>query len=128
MFERNYPDASTSKSGWEPNSRLTVNSTTGLPSVGNFSQFGSALSALGSDEEAIALSASMGDLSRAVEAVSAALLNREAIASVGPHLVNLLTCLRKHRMQVVGLSPVWRESSSEYFAPSGPMTSPLDGT
>jgi hypothetical protein len=82
---------------------------TTLNTVANFAQLSNFLQKSAADEETAKLSASMGELSQAVEAVGAQLkLKRGAPQALGPLLVSLLTALRKHRSTVVALSPSWR--------------------
>jgi hypothetical protein len=82
---------------------------TTINTVANFAQLSNFLQKSAADEETAKLTASMGELSHAVEAVSTQLkLERAAEKALGPLLVNLLTALRKHRSAVVALSPSWR--------------------
>jgi hypothetical protein len=89
---------------------------TTVNTVNTFDQLSNFLKKSAADEETAKLTASMGELSHAVEAVATQLkLEREADQALGPALVSLLTALRKHRSVVVALSPSWR-SLYEYAA------------
>jgi hypothetical protein len=89
-------------------SSFPVDPQTGLPDIHNFAEFGQALRSISSDDESHRLSDGMGQLSTAIERVAAALSNNLQGSQVGPLLIDLLTCLRKHRQLVVGLSEHWR--------------------
>jgi hypothetical protein len=94
-------------------SSLQLNPETGLPDIRDFTEFGQALRSMSADEETHRLSDSMGELSAAIEEVGKALSSRQRGATVGPMLVDLLTALRKHRQQLVGMSASW-QSLYEY--------------
>ncbi len=79
------------------------------PSVQSFDELGEALRAMASDPNSIDVTQGMGELAKTIEAVATGLKQQESGQMLGPKLVDLLTALRKHRTQVVGLGAGWRE-------------------
>lgn len=79
-----------------------------VDTVQSFDQLSNFLQKSAADTESTQLSASMGELSKAVEVVNEALKASTGDDKVGTHLVGLLAALRKHRGVVIGLSPSWR--------------------
>ena len=90
-------------------SRFPVDPETHLPSMHSFDELGEALRSMASDPDSVAVSQGMGDLAKSIEAVGKGLSAKETGKTLGPKLVDLLTALRKHRTQVVGLGAGWRE-------------------
>jgi hypothetical protein len=89
-------------------SRFPVDPDTHLPSMQSFDQLGEALRSMSSDPASVAVTQGMGELAKAIESVANGLSAQETGQTLGPKLVDLLTALRKHRTQVVGLGAGWR--------------------
>ena len=89
--------------------RFPVDPDTHLPSMQSFDELGEALRSMASDPNSIEVTQGMGELAKAIESVAKGLKHQETGKALGPKLVDLLTALRKHRTQVVGLGAGWRE-------------------
>ena len=89
-------------------SRLSIDRTTLLPSIQTFGELSNFLRGAVADEDCRQFGESMGTLATHIEAIVAGLRLSRARADVAPLLMDLLTVLRKHRAQVVDLSPDWR--------------------
>lgn len=89
-------------------SRLPLDPETHLPSIQNAGDVQQFLRGAAQDEDSRALSESMGQVATRIEAIVAALQDSRRRDVIAPQLVDLLTVLRGHRMQVLGLGLPWR--------------------
>jgi hypothetical protein len=91
-----------------PQSRLSIDPTTHLPSIHSFGELSQFLRGAVADEDSRFFSDSMAQLASHVEAIVAALRLDGKRAGVAPLLMDFLTVLRDHRTLVVRLGLDWR--------------------
>jgi hypothetical protein len=91
-----------------PNSRLSIDPSTHLPSINSFGELSNFLRGSVADEDSRQFSDSMAQLAVHIEAIVAGLRTNRVRTTIAPLLVDLLTVLRSHRNLVVNLGLPWR--------------------
>lgn len=91
-----------------PQSRLSLDPATHLPSIHTFGELSQFLRGAVADEDSRQFSEGMGLLATHIESIVAALRLDRSRAAVAPLLMDFLTVLRDHRTMVVGLGLEWR--------------------
>jgi hypothetical protein len=89
-------------------SRLPLDRLTNLPSINTFGELSNFLRSAIADEDSRIFSESMERMAAHAEAVATCLRLTRDREQIAPLLMDLLTVLREHRAQVVGLGLAWR--------------------
>jgi hypothetical protein len=91
-----------------PTSRLPIDRLTNLPSINTFGDLSDFLRHAVADEDSRIFSESMAELAIQAEGVIAQLRQTRRREQAAPFLMDMLTVLREHRVQVVNLGLTWR--------------------
>jgi hypothetical protein len=91
-----------------PTSRLSIDRSTQLPSINTFGDLSQFLREAVADEDSRQFSESMAQLAQHAESLIAALRADRRRETMAPRLMDMLTVLRDHRNEVVGMGLHWR--------------------